>query len=215
MIHTVIRNINLDFNTDNSIFSPREMDFGTLAMLNSVTFNKKDKVLDLGCGYGIVGILASKIICCQNVVMCDIDSKAVELSKENAFINGVNNIRILQSDGVNNIPDKDFSLILSNPPYHTDFSLAKRFIEGGFNKLIVGGKMVMVTRRKEWYKNKFISVFGGVRIIEEKGYFVFLSEKKEEKIYYKKLKNKMKTGNKDSVSKKLKRKNKLKRGFIR
>ena len=73
-----------------------------------------------------------------------------------------------------------FSLCLTsaNPPYHADFSVPKAFIEKGFNRLQIGGKMVMVTKRKEWYKNKLISIFGGVSITEIDGYYVFISEKR-------------------------------------
>jgi 16S rRNA (guanine1207-N2)-methyltransferase len=76
------------------------------------------------------------------------------------------------------LDETGFDCILSNPPYHTDFSVAKRFIEKGFNRLKPGGRMYMVTKRKEWYKNKFISVFGGVRIYEIDGYYVFEAEKR-------------------------------------
>ncbi|WP_408605614.1 methyltransferase [Bariatricus massiliensis] len=51
------------------------------------------------------------------------------------------------SDGFRNVPDNDFTLILSNPPYHTDFSVPKHFIEVGFKKLVIGGKLIMVTKR--------------------------------------------------------------------
>ncbi|NCU26429.1 methyltransferase, partial [Candidatus Nomurabacteria bacterium] len=71
-----------------------------------------------------------------------------------------------------------YTLILSNPPYHTDFSVAKHFIEKGFNRLVLGGRMVMVTKRRDWYRNKFIAVFGGVSIREKDGYFVFAAEKR-------------------------------------
>ena len=60
----------------------------------------------------------------------------------------------LPSDGFRDIPDTGYTLILSNPPYHTDFRVAKHFIEKGFNRLAIGGKMVMVTKRRDWYKRK-------------------------------------------------------------
>ena len=71
-----------------------------------------------------------------------------------------------------------FDLILSNPPYQTDFSVAKGFIEKGFNRLKIGGKLYMVTKRRAWYKNKMISVFGGVEIRETDGYYVFIAERR-------------------------------------
>lgn len=204
MIHAVIQNINLDFNTESLVFSPKAIDLGTLAMLNSVIFNKEDRVLDLGCGYGVVGIFASKVTDGCFVVMSDIDETAIKLSKENVILNDAENIELFQSDGLTNIPYDNFSIILSNPPYHSDFSVAKKFIETGFKKLIKGGKMVMVTKRKEWYKNKLSSVFGGVKIKEENGYFIFIAEKRD---YATKKFSKEKS---EGYSKKIKRKNRLK-----
>ncbi len=123
--------------------------------------------------------------------MCDIDSEAIDTAKENAVLNNVSGIDILQSDGLKNIYDNNFSLILSNPPYHSDFSTAKHFIELGFYKLILNGRFCMVTKRLNWYKNKLISVFGGVKISEKNGYYIFISEKRSS-VYSNKLKKKLK-----------------------
>lgn len=179
MLNINIRDINMKFKTSNEVFSPKNADKGTLAMLSVVEFDGNDKVLDLGCGYGIVGIFSSKITGSTNVVMTDIDSKAIELARENIVLNDVQGIRLYQSDGFKNIDEKDFTVILSNPPYHTDFFVPKEFIEKGFNRLSTGGKMYMVTKRKDWYKNKLISIFGGVRIWEIDGYYVFMAMKKD------------------------------------
>jgi len=168
----------MKFYTSKEAFSPQNIDRGTLAMLSTVEFKKKGKVLDLGCGYGIVGILSAKIVGDSNVVMTDIDEGAVTLARENIALNDVEGIKVYQGDGFKNINEKDFTLILSNPPYHADFSVPKEFIEKGFNRLTLGGRMFMVTKRKDWYKNKFIAIFGGVKITEIDGYFIFMSEKK-------------------------------------
>ncbi|MDE6762656.1 MAG: methyltransferase [Oscillospiraceae bacterium] len=199
MILTEIKNVSLRFETDPSNFSPNNIDTGTLAMLSAVDFLPSDKILDMGCGYGVVGILAAKLIGYERVTMCDISESAVKQAKINAKLNGVPNIDIKISDGFCNIQDNDFTLILSNPPYHTDFSVPRRFIEVGFKKLVLGGKMIMVTKRPDWYKNKLTSIFGGVRILEINGYYVFISEKRGERVQ-----KKEKTVNK--LSKKLRKK---------
>lgn len=178
MITEVINGVQLVFETAKTSFSPVNVDKGTLAMLSSVNFSLSDKVLDLGCGYGVVGILAAKLIGEHNVVMSDIDERNIELSKKNAEINDVSGIKIILSDGFKDIQDKDFTIILSNPPYHTDFSIPKHFIEKGFNRLQIGGKMFMVTKRKDWYKNKLISIFGGTKIYEIEDYYIFCAEKR-------------------------------------
>lgn len=186
MISVRIKNIDLKFQTDNVLFSPRGIDAGTMSMLSVVDFLPGDRVLDLGCGYGVVGILAAKLIGEENIVMCDISEAAVKYAKINAALNGVPSIDIRLSDGCDNIEEKGFSLILCNPPYHADFSVPKRFIESGFKKLVLGGKMIMVTKRIDWYKNKLISVFGGVKIYRLDGYFVFTAEKRSQTVKKKK-----------------------------
>ena len=195
-IEITIKNIDLKFNSSDKLFSPRNVDIGTLSMIDEVNFENESKILDLGCGYGFVGILAAKIIGEDKVVMCDIDTEAVEMSKHNAVLNNVENINIIQSDGLKNIIDKDFSMILSNPPYHTDFSVAKHFIESGFYKLALNGKFIMVTKRLDWYKNKLSSVFGGVKVKEKNGYYIFISEKRN-MIDSNKLKKKLKKENRE------------------
>lgn len=179
MIHARIKEIGLMFETSDELFSPENIDKGTLAMLSVVDFKTGDRVLDLGCGYGIVGILAAKIVGAENVVMIDVDERAIELSRANALINSVPGVRIYQSDGFNNVEERDFTLILFNPPYHVDFSLPKRLIEKGFNRLTLGGRMYLVTKRRKWYEKKLISVFGGVKTWEKDDYFVFMSIKKD------------------------------------
>lgn len=196
---TVIKNIPLFFQTSDTLFSPNAVDTGTLSMLSQTEFSPDDKVLDLGCGYGAVGILAAKLIGQDKVTMCDVSETAVRYSQNNAKLNQVPDITVKLSDGFENIPDSDFTLILSNPPYHTDFSVAKRFIEDGFHRLALGGRMLMVTKRLTWYKNKFTSVFGGCKIREFNGYYVFIAEKRTPVI-------KKKAEKTNKLSKKLQRK---------
>lgn len=180
MIQEIIMNQKVNFNTSDDVFSPTAIDKGTLAMLSVTEIKDDDKVLDLGCGYGVVGITIGKVIGENNVVMCDSSETAVELARENAKLNGLSAMKVIQSDGLDHVEDSGFTLILCNPPYHADFSVAKRFIEKGFTKLQIGGKMIMVTKRKEWYKNKLASTFGGVHVHEIDGYFVFVSEKRSD-----------------------------------
>ena len=204
MISTKIKDVDMVFETAPSIFSPNSIDQGTLAMLSVIDFLPSDKVLDLGCGYGVVGILAGKLIGEQNVIMCDVSEQAIESAAMNLRLNNVPEISIRLSDGYKNVAETDFTLILSNPPYHADFSVPKHFIEVGFKKLVLGGKLVMVTKRLDWYKNKLTSIFGGVKIHEINGYYVFVAEKRISA-----QNEKEKTTN--SLSKKLQRKQQRKK----
>lgn len=192
MLNVNIKGISMEFKTSDEVFSPKNIDKGTLAMLSVIEFEGEHKVLDLGCGYGLVGIFFAKLIGPKNIVMTDIDPRAVELARENIALNKLEGISLYESDGFKNIDENDFTLILSNPPYHADFSVPKEFIEKGFNRLTLGGRIYMVTKRKEWYKNKLISIFGGVKIWEIDGYYVFMAIKKTTSYANIKPKNKRK-----------------------
>jgi 16S rRNA (guanine1207-N2)-methyltransferase len=178
MLRVTIKGYDLELKTHPKLFSPLGLDAGTAAMLSLVEFGEGQRVLDLGCGYGVVGIVAAKIVGEENVVLVDQDPLAVRLARENSIMNGVSRIKIHQSDGFTGFSDTGFDLILSNPPYHSDFSVPKAFIEKGFNRLLLGGKMYMVTKRQTWYKNKLVAIFGGVQISCVDGYYVFMSEKR-------------------------------------
>lgn len=160
------------------LFSPEHVDRGTLAMLSHVKIASGMRIMDLGCGCGVVGIVAAKIAGEENVFMSDADPMAVETARRNAERNGVGGVQVCVSDGFKSVDASGFDLILSNPPYQTDFSVAKGFIEKGFNRLKIGGKLYMVTKRRAWYKNKMVSVFGGVEIRETDGYYVFIAERR-------------------------------------
>ena len=181
MYKAVFNDKEITVETKVSLFSPNEADRGTLSMLRHVEFTPDMKVMDLGCGTGIVSLAA----CCfgvdpHNIVMTDIDPVASSVSLENMKRNGFVGAVVVTGDSLTNVPGSGFDLILSNPPYHTDFKVAKTFIEKGFNRLKIGGKMYMVTKRKDWYKNKLIAIFGGVKIFEDDGYFVFEAQKRNE-----------------------------------
>jgi 16S rRNA (guanine1207-N2)-methyltransferase len=80
---------------------------------------------------------------------------------------------VVLSDGFRYFFETGFDKILCNPPYQADFAVPKHFIEKGFNRLVVGGTLFMVTKRELWYRNKITSVFGGAKVTEVDGYFVF------------------------------------------
>lgn len=185
--------------TGDYYFSPRGIDKGTLFMLSKIQVAEEDKVLDLGCGYGVVGIYIAGLIGGEHVVMSDISEEALALTTANLELNGLENVRVIKSNGLKEIPDNDFTLILSNPPYHTDFSVAKAFIEDGYKSLVLGGKIIMVTKRMIWYRNKLTAVFGGVKVFEQDGYYVFVAEKRR-------VQRSREVKKKQELSKKLERK---------
>lgn len=186
MFQAEMKGITLQLETKEGVFSPSSIDRGTQAMLSLIEFKQDDRVLDLGCGCGVVGLLASKLIGGERVVMCDISPIAIEVSKENAIRNGITDVKIVQSNGLEALSEERFTKIVSNPPYHVDFSVPKHFIEKGYKQLELGGTMYMVTKRLDWYKNKLYSIFGNVHVTEKDGYYIFVAQKREKKKIVKK-----------------------------
>lgn len=181
MYQALLWNQPLEIETTEGLFSPRGADAGTLSMVSAVELESGQKLLDLGCGAGLVGIAAAKVLGEENVWMTDVDPAAVRCAAENAKRNGVENVHLCCGDALDAVDASGFDWILSNPPYHADFSVAKKFIEKGFNRLKLGGKLVMVVKRELWYRNKLTAIFGGVRMQEIGGYFVFTAEKRSER----------------------------------
>ena len=177
MIRADINGVCFELESHPDLFSPRRIDAGTLAMLSCVEFAENDKVLDLGCGYGVVGIYAAKILSEAGVFLLDSEPVAIETATKNANANNFSDLSITQSDGFRDFHETGFTKILCNPPYHADFSVAKRFILKGFNRLEIGGEMWFVTKRDKWYRNKFRSVFGTVQSQLIDGYFVISAHK--------------------------------------
>lgn len=172
-----IEEIELVLETQPTLFSPNAIDAGTRAMLSCVRFQADDKVLDLGCGCGVVGLYAAKRIGARNVWLLDNDPAAVECASRNARLNAVGGVSIALSDGFDDFRESGFTKILCNPPYHADFSVPKHFIHKGFNRLEIGGSLWMVTKRDVWYRNKLHAIFGRVRTHTVGAYHVFEATK--------------------------------------
>ena len=168
----------LSLATEPGLFSPGRVDRGTQALLNCVSFEPEDRILDLGCGCGVVGICAARLIGTDRVFLIDNDPTAVECARANAVANGCPELSITLSDGFENFRETGFTKILSNPPYHADFAVPRQFILKGFNRLNVGGQMWFVTKRETWYRNRLRAVFGGVRVVSQDSYFVLMAEKR-------------------------------------
>ena len=169
------------FNTADRLFSASHVDLGTLFLIRCLEIPPEGKLLDLGCGYGPIGLYMAAHAGPERVTMLDIDPSATRYARENAALNELDGIRFISGDGLSALPDAGYALIACHPPYHSDFSVAKSFIEKGFNRLTIGGEMYMVVRRELWYRNKLTAIFGGLKIYEQDGYFVLRAQKRSEK----------------------------------
>ena len=166
------------FLTDSGVFSKKMVDYGSQVLLNTLDFEKGKTLLDLGCGYGPLGISLAKV---QDVkpTMVDINNRAIDLAKQNAQKNGVE-ADIFQS----NIYEKvngTFDYIISNPPIRAGKQVVHTIISESINYLKVDGNLTIVIQKKQGApsaKAKMEEVFGNVEILKrDKGYYILRSEK--------------------------------------
>ncbi len=178
-IRQKIRGLNFDFYTASGIFSKDKADTGTLVLAENMHLGKNSKVLDIGCGIGILGIAAAKLFS-ADVVMADINKRAVMLARKNAELNNVK-AEVHQGNLYEKIKENDFDSVLSNPPQTAGKELCFQLIEGSKNFLKQNGTFQLVARHNKGGKTlskKMEEVFGNVKVIARRsGYSIYLSEK--------------------------------------
>lgn len=175
---------NFKFKSVDNVFSKDEIDYGSLLLINTVikNFNLSNKdCLDLGCGYGTIGILLKSKFENANFLMTDITKSAVDLSNYNLKENNIKaETRI--SNLFENIGES-FDFIISNPPIKTGKALLFRFIEESFSHLKNQGKICVVIKKNlgmESLKKKMQEVYNNCEILKrDKGFYILCSTKEE------------------------------------
>lgn len=175
----VLRGNSLNFDSGSGVFCKYKVDKGTILLIKSAIIENKWKILDLGCGYGPVGIAIAKAYPSAKIVMGDVNKRAVMLSKMNIKLNNIKNAHAIQSDKFENIKEK-FNAILLNPPQSAGKDLCLEMIELSKNYLEKGGLFQMVARHNiggKELERKMLEVFGNVQEIAKKsGYRIYVSE---------------------------------------
>lgn len=166
------------FVTDNGVFCKDKVDIGTEILLNVVSKETLgNSILDLGCGYGVVGVVVKKQYPCSSVLSVDVNPRAVELTKENAELNHIE-IRVQESDGFKSI-DESFTDIITNPPIRAGKTVVYRFFSDAYEHLLTNGTLWVVIRKQQGAPTaieKLKSIFGNCEIVEKKkGYFILKS----------------------------------------
>lgn len=175
--------VELKLTTATGIYSPLNIDKGGIFQVKSAKIESKDKVLDLGCGYGTVGILIKKLYPKTNVYMTDINKRAINCAKKNIKKNKVK-AKVFHGDAFENIKPKDFDVILFNPPINAGLHTCYRLIGGSFEHLKLGGTLQVVLRPREGGKSiikKMKSLFGNAKRIGKKEIYEVWISKKETK----------------------------------
>jgi len=172
------------FYTSNSVFSKSGMDFGSMLLVETVIKENEvfdGHILDLGCGYGPIGVILAQSLKKSSVTMADVNERALELCSMNAKENRVQDrVQIIKSSAFENI-DESFDMIVTNPPIRAGKDVVFSFYEGAYEHLKKGGKLYVVIQKKQGApstKTKLESLFGSCETADKKsGYFIFRAEK--------------------------------------
>jgi 16S rRNA (guanine1207-N2)-methyltransferase len=171
------------FKTDNGVFSKKEVDFGSRLLIE--TFEPADtngRILDVGCGYGPIGLAVAKSFPNAIVHMVDVNERALSLAEENARLNNVNNVQVYQSDRLSSVTEGDFSDVLTNPPIRAGKNVVHDIFEQSYDVIVPGGSLWVVIQKKQGASSateKLTQLFGEVEVVvKKKGYFILRAKKR-------------------------------------
>lgn len=168
----------LTFLTDAGVFSKKMIDYGSRVLLSVLDFEAGERVLDVGCGYGPLGLSLAKAYG-VTATMVDINQRALDLAQKNAERNQVS-AHIFQSNVYEKVSGI-FDHIISNPPIRAGKQVVHEVISGSYEHLTEGGDLTLVIQKKQGApsaKSKMETVFGNCEIVKkDKGYYILRSEK--------------------------------------
>lgn len=161
---------NFSFTTTWGLFSPKAIDDGTRLLIEYMEIDKTDTCLDLGCGYGAIGIAMAKCAVDAQVYMVDKDFIAVEYAGMNVKQNNLQNCHVLLSNGFSHLPDIQFDVIASNLPANVGKELMHIFFQDAKRYLKPNGRMYVVTISglREFIKRNFMEVFGNYQKLKQR-----------------------------------------------
>ena len=173
---------NIELLTDNGVFSKSRIDEGSLAFLKVIVpLRLSGKILDLGCGYGPIGLTIAITSPTARVDLADINTRALTLCRQNANLLGLSQrVTILQSDIYENI-EGPYDSIVVNPPIRAGKKVTYSMYDGAYQRLIDGGSLFIVIRKNQGgpTASKYIeSLFGNIALLKkDKGYYIYQATK--------------------------------------
>jgi 16S rRNA (guanine1207-N2)-methyltransferase len=162
-----LRGQTFTFLSAGGVFSWGAVDDGTCLLLETADVHPADRIADVGCGYGVIGIVAARCAPAGCATLVDSDALAVELARRNIALNGVGNAEALVSDGLAAVHDRSFDLVLSNPPLHAGERTLRRLTEEAYDHLVPGGRLVYVVHKAYDARPMLTAVFGAVTTLAE------------------------------------------------
>lgn len=168
----------MQFVTDRGVFSKNEIDYGTRTLLSVCEVPQvQGPILDVGCGYGPIGLTLAMEYKTRQVHLIDVNERALQLAKENAQINGVEDrVSIYESDQFSSVTEKQFAAIITNPPIRAGKKVVHAILEKSCLHLVKGGELWVVIQKKQGAPSaikKLEEFFQEVEVVHKnKGYFV-------------------------------------------
>lgn len=179
-----LRGKKFQFLTDSGVFSRNTVDFGSRVLIDAFEWEDlpEGKLLDVGCGYGPIGLTLAAISG-RTVEMIDVNQRAVALAQENAQRNQIENVDIHASNIYADIHETQYAAILSNPPIRAGKKVVHEILSEAYPLLAAGGTLTVVIQKKQGApsaEKKMAEVFGNVEIVtKDKGYYIIKSVKEE------------------------------------
>ncbi|MCR2823249.1 class I SAM-dependent methyltransferase [Lederbergia panacisoli] len=175
--NTELRNHSFRFKTDQGVFSKSEVDFGSRLLIDTFEPPKiAGPILDVGCGYGPIGLSVAKDFPKRVIHMIDVNQRAIALAKENAERNDIDNVNIYESDQLESVVEERFSAILTNPPIRAGKEVVHAIFEQCFDRLEHEGELWVVIQKKQGApsaKAKLEELFGSAETVaKKKGYYI-------------------------------------------
>ena len=177
----VLRDGPLTFHTTWGLFNPKRIDDGSRLLIDCIEAPDNAACLDIGCGYGPIGLALARQCPQGTVHMVDKDFVAVEYAQKNAQINGLANCEIYLSNGLSTVPKGlKFDRIASNLPAKVGNELLSIILHDACEHLVSGGRLYVVTIAglKKYVKRTFREIFGNYKKIKQRGtYLVSMAER--------------------------------------
>jgi len=170
------------FQTDAGVFSRTKVDKGSLLLINNLLCEPGETVLDLGCGYGPIGIAAADMVGPEgHVYLTDVNQRAVELTKTNLRLNGIVNATVLGGEGETVWPEVPLDWVVSNPPIRAGKKVVYGLMDEAYQRLAPGGRLMVVIRTKQGaasLEKHLEDLFGSCETVDRgSGFRVFLCRK--------------------------------------
>lgn len=167
ILNETLRSFDITLKTTFDLFSYKKIDEGTKLLIETMQVPTNGTCLDLGCGYGVVGITIAKINPQLKVVFVDRDFVAIEYTKMNCLTNGVTDYEALLSNGFSHIQNKSFNMIASNLPTHIAKEALEKMVKEAKSHLVKGGEMYVVTvnRLKPYIGRVLKATFGNCEVV--------------------------------------------------